>query len=144
MENWGNTYYEFVDQWGNPVIVTSNGVEAVGGGIYYDDLGNPYPIALAGPVIDCYNSELTYGVIDWNWNGIVDPGEELASVEGDVNYSGGTLTIYNLVLEGVPLEDIVATCVGPGVFSADIVIQEDRGFPATLLHELTRILSIRY
>jgi len=141
-ENWGDTYYEFVDQWGDPVVVMSDGDLVAGGGLYYDDQGNPYPIALAGPVIDCRNGELTDGAIDWNWSGTVEPDEWLTSVEGKLNICRETLRVYDLVLEGEPIDDIVATYVESGILSVSRVIQIDRGFPTKLVHELMKRFSI--
>ena len=74
-ENWGNTFYEFVDQLGDPAIVLSDGVVVGFGGIYYDPGGDPYPIAIVGPVISCRDGDMIDGAIDWNLNGEVDPGE---------------------------------------------------------------------
>jgi len=141
-ENWGDTYYEFVDQWGDPIIVISDGDTVAGGAIYYDDLGDPYPIALAGPVIDCHNGELTEGAIDWNWSGTIEDFEWLTSVEAKLNICKETLKVSDIVLEGDPLDDIVATYVESGTLSVSKAIQIDRGFPTKLLHELMKRLSI--
>ena len=135
-ENWGDTFYVFEDDYGDPIVVMSGGVEAGVGGIYYDERGEPYPIALAGPVVDCYNSELRYGAIDWNWNGTVEEDEWLDSVEGKMNICKETLKIYDLVIEGFPMDDTEATYLDFGILTASIVIQKDRGFPTKLIHEL--------
>jgi len=120
----------------------SDGDLVAGAGLCYDDQGNSYPIALAGPVIDCHNSELTEGAIDWNDNEILDDDEWLTSVEGKLNICQETLRVYDLVLEGEPIDDIVATYVGSGILSVSMAIQIDRGFPTKLVHELMKRVSI--
>lgn len=140
-EDFGNTFYEFVDQLGDPAIVYSDGINIGVGGIYYDELGDPYIIVLAGPVITCHDGDLTEGVIDWNSNGIIDPGEELGSVSGEVNICNETLSIYDLVVEGEPQPDYEATYVGSGILSLEEMIKEQGEPQRDFLDELIKILS---
>jgi hypothetical protein len=126
---------------GDPAIVSSGGIEIGVGGIYYDEFGDPYPVVLYGPVISCHDGDLIEGVIDWNLNGIVDPGEELGSVSGELNICNVTLSIYDLVVEGEPQPDYEATYVAPGTLSQGEMIQEKTESSRNLLHELIQILS---
>jgi hypothetical protein len=122
------------------------------GGIYFDELGDPYPIAFAGPVISCHDGDLTEGAIDWNLNGNVDPDEWLDSVDGALNICNVTLSIYDLVVEGEPWSDYEATYVGPVTLSLGEVIQEKTEppreekteLPRDLLHELIQIMSTEW
>lgn len=143
-EDWGNTFYEFVDQGGAPSIILSDGIIMGFGGIYFDELGDPYPIAFAGPVISCHDGDLTEGAIDWNLNGNVDPDEWLDSVDGALNICNVTLSIYDLVVEGEPWSDYEATYVGSGTLSLGEMIQEETESPKDLLHELIQIMSTEW
>jgi hypothetical protein len=53
-----------------------------------------------------------------------------------VNISNKTLTISNLVIEGTPEADIVATCVGSGITAVSKEIQIDRKIQTEILFEI--------
>ena len=116
-EDWGNTYYQFIDQYDNPILVMSDGAYSDGVGIIYPDGVTPYPCLLGGPVVDCHNGTLSYGGIDWDWSGTIDPDEWLTSVQGNVNICVKTLKVTNLVLDGVPFENVTATYVTSGTLT---------------------------
>ena len=92
-EDFGDTFYEFVDQLGDPSLVISDGTIVVFGGIYYDPGDDPYPVVLGGPVISCHDGDLIEGAIDWNWNGIIDDGEWLNPMDGGLNICNETLSM---------------------------------------------------
>ncbi len=140
-KDFGDTFYEFVDQLGDPAIVLSDGIITVVGGIYYDEFGDPYPVALGGPVISCHDGDLIEGAIDWNWNGIIDDGEWLNPMDGGLNICNVTLSIYDLVVEGEPWSDYEATYVGSGTLSLGEMIQEETESLKNLVHAFIQILS---
>jgi hypothetical protein len=106
-QDWGGTFYEFQDPNGSPIIITSGGnVYALVG---YSDESDA--VGLGGDVIDCYNGDISEGAIDYNPpDGNVD--DWFTSVSGNVNICNTTLRISNLVIEGTPEPDIVATYCG--------------------------------
>jgi len=115
IENWENTYYHFnAQENGDPLIVISDGQSVIAGGIYHDDQGSPFPMALTGPVVSESNGDLTDGTIDWNWNGAIEDNERIGVLEGNLNISANTMKVYDLVIEGNPVEDIVGNCVERG------------------------------
>ena len=134
--DWGTKYYEFEDQQGNPVIVLSDGnVHAEAG---FNDDGDL--IAVGGIVSDCYNGDIDEGAIDYNPpDGNID--YWFTSISGNVNISNKTLTISNLVIEGTPEADIVATCVGSGIYGVSKEIQIDRKIPIEILFEILDKMS---
>ncbi len=126
---------------GDPAIVMSDGNIMGVGGIYYDEFGDPYPVAFAGPVVSCHDGDLIEGAIDWNWSGTIEPDEWLDSVEGELNICIETLSIYDLVVEGEPQPDYEATYVGSGILSLASMIKGKPIYQIELLHELIQIMS---
>ena len=121
----GNTSYEFLTQFGISIFVSSDGA-IVGGGTMWDiGLPDPVFIGLAGPVTDCRNAVLDSGFADLDDNGNIDPGEKFGSVSGNVNICNVTLTVSNLVFDGFPQQDIVATYVGTITSSLSGTLQID-------------------
>lgn len=68
----------------DPASILSDGMDVVFAGIYYDEVGDPYPAALGSPVVSCHDGDMTWGAIDWDWSGEIDAGEELASVVAEL------------------------------------------------------------
>jgi hypothetical protein len=134
--DWGSKYYEFEDQQGNPIIVISYGdVHAEAG---FNDDGDL--IAFGGFVSDCYNGDIDEGAIDYNPpDGNID--YWFTSISGNVNISNKTLTISNLVIEGTPEADTVATCVGSGIAAISMEIQIDRKIQTEILFEILDKMS---
>ena len=126
---------------GDPAIVLSDGILVAFGGIYYDPDGDPYPIAIVGPVISCRDGDMIDGAIDWNLNGEVDDGEWLEPMDGGLNICNETLSLYDLFLLGDDWLDYEATYVGTGVLSTWTMTQEKTESPRDLVHELIQILS---
>lgn len=143
-EDFGDTFYEFVDQLGDPGIVLSDGIDVVFGGIYYDPLGDPYIIAIGGPVISCHDGDMIAGAIDWNMNGEIEDGEWLEPMDGGLNICNETLSIYDLFLLGESWHDHEWTYVGSGTLSAVTTTQERAEPPRDLLRELIQIMSEEY
>jgi hypothetical protein len=139
--NFGNTAYIFEDQLGNLVAVLSDGA-IVGVGFFWDDGQKFIPIGLAGSVTDCRNGELTEGAKDLNGDFIPDPGEEFASVSGNVNICNRTLTVSNLVLDGIPQQDIVATFFVEFPLSLSGALQIDREPPIKFLQKVMERMSV--
>jgi hypothetical protein len=141
--NSGNNFYLFEDQSGDPVAVLSDGA-IVGVGFFWFDGQGTFPIGLAGPVTGCRNGELTEGAKDLNGDFIPDPGEEFASVSGNVNICNETLTVSNLVLDGIPQQDVVATYFGkfPLPFSLSGAPQMDRKPPIKFLQKVMERMSV--
>jgi len=134
-QDWGNKYYEFEDQQGNPIIVISYGdVHAEAG---FNDVGDL--IAFGGFVSDCNNGDIDNGGLDTDLNGTID--YWFTSISGNVNISNKTLTISNLVIEGTPEADIVATCVGSGIAAVSMEIQIDRKIQTEILFEILDKMS---
>ena len=138
----GNTFYEFVDIDGDPVVLLSDGTNVAVGGIYYDPDGDPYPVALGGPVVTCRDGDLTEGYIDWNWNGIIDDGELLVAIDAELNICNRTLSIYNLVVLDVSWQDYEATYVDSSVLSLGTMLQQSTESQRKLLDELFKMLSV--
>ena len=119
--DWGSKYYEFEDQQGNPIIVISN--------------GNFHAEASPND-----NGDIDEGAIDYNPpDGNID--YWFTSISGNVNISNKTLTISNLVIEGTPEADIVATCVGSGISAVSMEIQIDGKIPTEILFEILDKMS---
>ncbi len=135
-QNWGSTFYEFQEPSGSPILVTSDGnVHAEAGFNEYGDI-----IAVAGHVSDCYNGDIEEGAIDESPpDGNID--YWFTSISGNVNISNKILTISNLVIEGTPEADIVATCVGSGIAAVSMEIQIDRKIPTEILFEILDKMS---
>jgi hypothetical protein len=139
--NFGNTAYIFEDQSGGLVAVLSDGA-LVGVGFYWYDGQQTFPIGLAGQVTDCRNGELTEGAKDLNEDFIPDPGEEFASVSGNVNICNETLTVSNLVLDGIPQQDIVATYFANFPLSLSGALPIDREPPIEFLQKVMERMSV--
>lgn len=113
--DWNDSEYWFEEANGNPVLVISDGdVFAVAG--YTDD---GHIISVGGLTTNCYNGNLSEGAVDWNDNGALDDDEWLSSVAGNVNICDKTLTISNLVIEGSPEGNVVASYLGVDLYAAD-------------------------
>jgi ketosteroid isomerase-like protein len=139
-QNFGNTFYIFEDQWGNAVVVISDGVIAGVAGIW-DFEGPIFTIGLAGPVTGCRDAVLDTGFVDLNGDGDIDPGEE-RSVSGDVNICNETLTVSNLVFNSIPQQDIVGTYIGSGEFSLSGALQIDGKPPIKFLQKVMERMSV--
>ena len=104
--DWGDTFYEFVDADGEMVLILSDG-EIFGGAGVTDD---GFFWGLGGEVVDCNDGNIIVGGLDFNLDGIVDFWFDTAS--GNVNICDKKLKVTNLILDGDPWDDIVATYVG--------------------------------
>ena len=104
--DWGDTYYEFFDSDGYYMQINSNGVVLAGAGLTEEG----YIMGLGGNVIDCNNSKIILGGMDYNADGIIDYLFNTAT--GDVNICGTILKVTNIFLDGVRHSDIVATYAG--------------------------------
>ena len=139
-QDWGGTFYEFREPNGSPIIISSYGNVYAGAG--FSDDGDI--IGLGGDVIDCYNGDISEGAIDYNPpDGNID--YWFTSVSGNVNICNTTLRIYDLVIEGTPEPDTVATYVGVFVgVATSLESNEDqtgRKIPPEILFELLDKMS---
>ena len=105
-EDWGDTFYEFVDADGEMVLILSDG-EIFGGAGVTDD---GFLMALAGEVDDCNDGNIAVGGLDYNLDGEIDFWFDTAS--GNLNICDKKLKVTNLILDGDRYDDIVATYVG--------------------------------
>ena len=134
-KDWGDSEYWFTDTNGNPVVVLSEGNAFAVAGL--TDEG--YIISVGGTPTDCYNGKLLLGAIDWNDDGEIDDNEWLSSVGGNANICNKTLTISDLVIEGTPEKDVVATYDGVDIYYTDDDVQVERDIMLrTLLHGIIR------
>jgi len=139
-QDWDGTIYEFHEPNGSPILIYSDGIFYAGAG--YNEDGDI--IALGGDVIDCYNGDISVGTIDYNPpDGVTD--DSFAAVSGNVNICNTTLRISNLVIEGTPKPDTVATYVGVYVgVVASLKSNEDqtgRKIPPEILFEILDKIS---
>jgi hypothetical protein len=139
-QDWGGTFYEFHEPNGSPIFITSYGNVYAGAGFNEDgDI-----IGLGGDVIDCYNGDISEGAIDYNPpDGNID--YWFTSVSGNVNICNTTLRISDLVIEGTPEPDTVATYVGVSVGAATYLKsnedQTGRKIPPEILFEILDKMS---
>ena len=111
-ENWGETVYNFIDDEGTIYLVASDGMEAGVGAMEWDpDLGDFIIVMLVGPVVDKYTSTFTYMVIDEYADGTID-WVITEGIEGVMAICAEQLKIYDVVIEGVPQGDVVASYTG--------------------------------
>jgi len=135
-QNWGDTYYQFNESNGNPIVVVSDG--NVFGGAGPDEEGSI--IGLGGVVVDCYNGNITTGGVDRNPpDGNID--YMFTSVSGKVNICNTTLRVTNLVIEGTREPDTVATYVGVAQTSENNGDQTDRKAQQEILFEILNKMS---
>jgi hypothetical protein len=104
--DWGDTMYEFEEDDGNPIVIGSDGLAFGGAGVTDDG----FIMALGGEVVGCYTGNILVGGMDYNLDGTVDEWFDTAS--GNVKICDTELKITNLILNGVPNENIVAEYVG--------------------------------
>jgi hypothetical protein len=105
--NWGNTYREFIESDQSPILILSTGTIFALAGV--NDEGHIF--SLAGDITDCYNGVILLAGIDLNdFGGIED--SEFFDASGNAKICGSTLTVTNLVIDGVSENNIVATYVG--------------------------------
>jgi hypothetical protein len=141
LTDFGDTYYEFVDQLGDSAIVISDGIDVGFVGIYYDPDGDPYMIVIIGPVVSCHDGDMIQGAIDWNMNGEIEEGELLEPMDGGLNICNETLSLFDLFLLGESWHDHEWTYVGSGPLIEGIMTQEKAESPRDFLHELIQILN---
>ena len=107
--DWGDVGRQFEETDGSPIVVLSDGTIFAGAGIN-DDL---HLMSLGGTPIDCYNGEIELAAIDLNDNFIDEfEANEWFVASGNAKICDRTLTVTNLVVDGVLEDDVVATYVG--------------------------------
>lgn len=104
--DWGDTGYEFEGDDGNPIYVGSEGDIFAGAGFTDDG----FIMVLGGEALDCYTGNILVGGMDYNLDGNID--EVFDTASGNVKLCDRELKVTNLLLDGVPYEDIVAEYVG--------------------------------
>jgi hypothetical protein len=105
--DWGDTSRVFIDSDGSPILVLSDGTVFAAAGVNDDG----HLISLGGTVTDCYNGVISLAIIDLNDDGIPQD-SEVFDASGNAKICGSTLTGTNLVIDGVPENDVVATYSG--------------------------------
>jgi hypothetical protein len=104
--DWGDTMYEFEGDDGNLILIGSDGLAFGGAGLTDDG----FIMALGGEVLDCYTGNILVGGMDYNLDGIVD--EWFDTATGKMTICDTELNVTNLILDGVPEENIAADYVG--------------------------------
>jgi hypothetical protein len=135
-QDWGVTFYEFQEPDGSPILVNSDGnIHAEAG---FTDDGDI--IAFAGYVSDCYNGDIEEGAIDYYPpDGNID--YWFTWISGNVNICNTTLRISNIVIEGTPEADVVATYIGVATSLISNEDQIDRKIPPEILFEILDKMS---
>ena len=113
--NWGNTYRKFIEPDQSPILVISTGTIFAVAGV--NDEG--HLISLGGEVTDCYNGVISLAGIDLNDSEDLQD-SEFFDASGNAKICGSTLTVTNLVIDGVSENNIVATYVGTYTASVHI------------------------
>jgi hypothetical protein len=131
--DWNGVFYEFKEADGSQIIVSSEGNVFAGAG--FTDEG--WIIGLGGTPTDCYNGTLSEGGLDTDLDGVID--DVFDSVSGNLNICGSTLSITNVVLDGDPNPDIVATYVGVAQVVAAAVYSESENLPEVLYETLDKV-----
>ena len=120
-QNWGNQYVLFYD--GDiPVVLVSDG-EAMGVAGTYEVEGEMAIVALAGPVLNCYDASINSGGVDFDFDGTSD--YSFTSASGHLRVCDETLRIYNIVIEGEAEDDIYATFDSIALLSASNHLSTD-------------------
>ncbi len=129
--DWGSTGYEFHEPDGSPIVAVSDGMFFAGAG--FNDVGDL--IGLGGSVSDCYNGIIDGGGIDFSPpDGIID--YWFTSASGNWNICASTLTISNLIIEGTPESNIVATYFGVVNLFVSNEDKIDREIPLNILFDV--------
>jgi len=128
--NLGNTSLEFEEQPDQtPLVVVSDGAVA---GI--NDVGQL--AGVGGEVTDCNNGVILIAGIDLNGNLDIEDPVEFFDASGNLKISDCTLTITNLVIDGVSKNDIVATYVGTLAASVHIASEIPPEIPFDIMDKL--------
>ena len=104
--DWGDTMYEFEGDDGNPIVIGSDGLAFAGAGLTEDG----FIMGLGGEAVDCYTGNILVGGMDYNLDGTIDEWFDTAS--GRMKICDTELKVTNLIIDGVPEENIVADYVG--------------------------------